>query len=81
MAPLFEYLEIPGLRFYHGAEQFIEQVEAALRNDTPALAAERQAAIKDGTWDARAAQLARLIHGLLRPAERREASCELYSRT
>jgi glycosyltransferase involved in cell wall biosynthesis len=81
MAPLFEYLEIPGLRFYHGAEQFIEQVEAALRNDTAALAAERQAAIKDGTWDARAAQLARLIHGLLRPAERREASCELYSRT
>jgi glycosyltransferase involved in cell wall biosynthesis len=81
MAPLFEYLETPGLRFYHGAEQFIEQVEAALRNDTPALAAERQAAIKDGTWDARAAQLARLIHERLHPAERREAPCELYSRT
>ena len=30
MAPLYEYLETPGLRFYRGAEQFIQQVEAAL---------------------------------------------------
>ena len=35
MAPLFEYLETPGLRFYRGVQQFIEQVEAALANDTP----------------------------------------------
>jgi glycosyltransferase involved in cell wall biosynthesis len=82
MAPLFEYLETPGLRFYRGAQQFIEQVEAALAHDTPALAAQRQAAVKDGTWDARADQLARLIHDLLHlAAERKEAPCELYSRT
>jgi glycosyltransferase involved in cell wall biosynthesis len=82
MAPLFEYLETPGLRFYRGAGQFIEQVEAALASDTPALAAQRQAVVKDGTWDARARQLAGLIHGVLQGAsERKEAPCELYSRT
>jgi glycosyltransferase involved in cell wall biosynthesis len=82
MAPLFEYLETPGLRFYRGAEEFIEQVEAALANDTPELAAQRQAVVKDGTWDARARQLAELIHGLLQEtSERKEAPCELYSRT
>ena len=82
MAPLFEYLETPGLRFYQGAGQFIEQVEAALASDTPALAAQRQAVVKEGTWDARARQLAELIHGLLQTAsERKEAPCELYSRT
>jgi glycosyltransferase involved in cell wall biosynthesis len=82
MAPLYEYLETPGLRFYRGHEQFIEQVEAALANDTPVLAAKRQAVVKDGTWDARARQLAALILELLRgTAERKEASCELYSRT
>jgi glycosyltransferase involved in cell wall biosynthesis len=82
MAPLFEYLETPGLRFYGGAQQFIEQVESALAHDTPRLAAQRQAAVKDGTWDARADQLAKLIRELLhRAAERKEAPCELYSRT
>jgi glycosyltransferase involved in cell wall biosynthesis len=82
MAPLFEYLETPGLRFYHGAGQFIEQVEAALRTDTPELAVERQAVVKDGTWDARARQLAELIQGLLQAtSQRKEAPCELYSRT
>jgi glycosyltransferase involved in cell wall biosynthesis len=66
MAPLYEYLETPGLRFYRGAEEFIEQIEAALESDTPALAAERQAVVKDGTWDERASQLAALINSLLR---------------
>jgi glycosyltransferase involved in cell wall biosynthesis len=66
MAPLYEYLETPGLRFYRGAQEFIAQIEAALEEDTPALAAQRQAAVKDGTWDERAAQLAVLINSLLR---------------
>jgi glycosyltransferase involved in cell wall biosynthesis len=66
MAPLYEYLETPGLRFYRGAEEFIEQIEAALESDTPALAAQRQAVVKDGTWDERASQLAALINSLLR---------------
>jgi glycosyltransferase involved in cell wall biosynthesis len=82
MAPLFEYLETPGLRFYRGVQQFIVQVEAALADDTPVLATQRQAVVKDGTWDARARQLAALILELLREtAERKEAPCELYSRT
>jgi glycosyltransferase involved in cell wall biosynthesis len=66
MAPLYEYLETPGLRFYRGADEFIEQVEAALTSDTAALAAQRQAVVKEGTWDRRANQLADLIHALLR---------------
>jgi glycosyltransferase involved in cell wall biosynthesis len=65
MAPLYEYLQTPGLRFYHGTQEFIAQVEAALATDTPASAAQRQAAVKHGTWDARAAQLATLIQSLL----------------
>ena len=85
IAPLYEYLETPGLRFYRGAQGFIEQVEAALANDTPELAAQRQAVVKDGTWDARASQLAALIHLLLsgeryEPA-REEAGCAHYSKT
>ena len=66
MAPLYEYLQTPGLRFYRGTQEFIAQVEAALSEDTPALAAQRQAVVKDGTWDERASQLAALINSLLR---------------
>jgi glycosyltransferase involved in cell wall biosynthesis len=88
MAPLYEYLETPGLRFYCGTQQFIEQVESALGNDTLAAAAQRQAVVKDGTWDERACQLAELILSLLRgqpyfhpAAEQKEVPCALYSRT
>ena len=66
IAPLYEYLETPGLRFYRGVQEFIEQVDAALSHDTPAAAAQRQAAVQQGTWDGRAIELARLIHSLLR---------------
>jgi glycosyltransferase involved in cell wall biosynthesis len=65
MAPLYEYLQTPGLRFYRGTQEFIAQVEAALATDTPLLAAQRQAAVKHGTWDARAAELGTLIQSLL----------------
>ena len=65
MAPLYEYLATPGLRFYRGTKEFIEQVEAALAENSPTLAVERQALVKDGTWDARASQLATLIRSLL----------------
>jgi glycosyltransferase involved in cell wall biosynthesis len=78
MAPLYEYLETPGLRFYHGTEEFIAQIEAALHEDTPALAAQRQAAVKDGTWDERARQLAALINSLLRGQRYIFASAELH---
>jgi hypothetical protein len=66
MAPLYEYLQTPGLRFYRGTREFIAQVEAALQEDSLSLGARRQAVVKDGTWDERARQLAALIHALLR---------------
>jgi glycosyltransferase involved in cell wall biosynthesis len=65
MAPLYEYLQTPGLRFYRGADEFIAQIEAALAEDNRTLAAQRQAVVKEGTWDQRASQLAALIHFLL----------------
>ena len=66
MAPLYEYLPMPGLRFYSGADEFIAQIEAALQDDSPILAAQRQDIVKDGTWDQRARQLAALLNSLLR---------------
>jgi glycosyltransferase involved in cell wall biosynthesis len=65
IAPLYEYLETPGLRFFRGTKEFIDQVETALEKDTLALAAQRQAVVRNGTWDERARQLATLINSLL----------------
>jgi glycosyltransferase involved in cell wall biosynthesis len=65
IAPLYEYLETPGLRFFRGTQEFIEQVETALEKDTLALATQRQAVVRNGTWDERARQLATLINSLL----------------
>ncbi len=81
MAPLYEYLQTPGLRFYRGTQEFIAQVEAAMEKDTPALAAQRQAVVKEGTWDERASQLAALIHSLLRGQRYSHLSPELYPLT
>jgi glycosyltransferase involved in cell wall biosynthesis len=81
MAPLYEYLQTPGLRFYRGTQEFIAQVEAAMEKDTPALAAQRQAVVKEGTWDERASQLAALIHSLLRGQRYSHLSSELYPLT
>jgi glycosyltransferase involved in cell wall biosynthesis len=81
MAPLYEYLETPGLRFYRGAQEFVAQVEAAMEKDTPALAAQRQAVVKEGTWDERASQLAALINSLLRGQRYSHLSPELYPLT
>jgi glycosyltransferase involved in cell wall biosynthesis len=77
MAPLYEYLEMPGLRFYRGTQEFIAQVEAALQEYSPSLGAQRQAAVKEGTWDERASQLAALIQSLLRGQPYSYSSAEL----
>jgi glycosyltransferase involved in cell wall biosynthesis len=77
MAPLYEYLETPGLRFYRGAQEFIAQVEAALAEDTPAPVAQRQAVVRQNTWDARATQLAALIRSLLRGQRYAHATADL----
>jgi glycosyltransferase involved in cell wall biosynthesis len=65
MAPLFEYLETPGLRFYKGADDFIAQVEDALKNDTFADRELRQMQVQDSTWDVRALQVGSLMTELL----------------
>jgi glycosyltransferase involved in cell wall biosynthesis len=78
MAPLYEYLQTPGLRFYRGTKEFIAQIEAALAEDTPSRAAQRQAVVKDGTWDERARQLAALINSLLRGQRYTHPSAELH---
>jgi glycosyltransferase involved in cell wall biosynthesis len=78
IAPLYEYLKTPGLRFYSGAGQFIEQVEAAMAKDTPALAAARQAVVSQDTWDVRAGQLAALINSLLQGGRYSHSSSELH---
>jgi glycosyltransferase involved in cell wall biosynthesis len=79
MAPLYEYLQTPGLRFYRGAKEFIAQVEASLAENSPSLAVQRQEIVKDGTWDARASQLAALIHSLLRGQRYTHPPAELHS--
>jgi len=65
MAPLYEYLQAPGVRFYHTADEFIEAVEQALAHDTPADRERRQAFVRDCTWDVRTGQLAGQISSLL----------------
>ena len=47
-------------------DEFIGLIENALAGDTAELAAQRQAVVKDGTWDARARELAALIDSVLR---------------
>jgi glycosyltransferase involved in cell wall biosynthesis len=78
MAPLYEYLQTPGLRFYRGTQEFIAQVEAALLEDSPVPGTQRQAVVKGGTWDERARQLAALIQSLLRGQPYSYPSAELH---
>jgi glycosyltransferase involved in cell wall biosynthesis len=78
IAPLYEYRQTPGLRFYRGTQEFITQIEAALEADSPALSAQRQAVVRDGTWDERASQLAALISSLLRGQRYSHPSPDLH---
>jgi glycosyltransferase involved in cell wall biosynthesis len=78
MAPLYEYLQTPGLRFYRGPDEFIAQIEAALQEDSRSLAAQRQAIVRDGTWDQRASQLAALLNSLLRGQRYSHSSSTLH---
>ena len=65
MAPLFEYLQTPGLRFYSGTDQFIACVEDALANDSAADRELRQSTVRNCTWDRRARELGELMQKLL----------------
>jgi len=57
IAPLYEYLETPGIRIYRGVDEFIAAVEDALCHDTPAMSAVRQQSVRAATWDVRARQI------------------------
>ena len=65
MAPLFEYLQTPGIRFYSDADDFIVQVEDALANDSAADRELRQSSVRGCTWDARAREVGTLMQKLL----------------
>jgi glycosyltransferase involved in cell wall biosynthesis len=65
IAPLYEYLQTPGLRFFRSADELILQVEHALMCDTAEQRRTRQAAVRDCTWDIRAQQVGDLIWALL----------------
>lgn len=63
ISPLYEYLNTPGIRIYHSADEFIELVEDALRHDSAGEL--RQAQVRHATWDQRALQLGRVVAGIL----------------
>lgn len=65
MAPLFEYLGTPGIRFYEGVDEFIAKVEDALANDSLADRSLRQSLVRECTWDVRAREVGTLMKDLM----------------
>jgi glycosyltransferase involved in cell wall biosynthesis len=65
MAPLYEYRNAPGVRFYETPDEFIEAVEEALNRDTPQEREQRQAFVRQATWDVRTRQLAQLLGSMI----------------
>ena len=65
IAPLYEYQQMPGLRFYRTADEFIAAVENALECDSTAERALRQSAVRSCTWDVRTLEFAALISRVL----------------
>lgn len=61
IAPLYEYLETPGIRIYRSTDEFIAAVEDALLRDTVPDCQLRQAVVRNCTWDIRAREVGRLI--------------------
>ena len=65
IAPLFEYQNSPGVRFYRTVEQFISAVDDALQHDTPEERQLRQSSVRACTWDVRTREVGVLIASLL----------------
>jgi glycosyltransferase involved in cell wall biosynthesis len=66
ITPLYEYEPLDGiLRVSRGMDDFIAKVEDALTNDSQEKQKARQLAVKDATWDARAAEVSEDIEALL----------------
>jgi glycosyltransferase involved in cell wall biosynthesis len=66
ISPLPEYESMSGvLRIGRSRDQFLQLVDEALHEDETDLAAARQNAVRDGTWDARAEWVSDLIERTL----------------
>jgi glycosyltransferase involved in cell wall biosynthesis len=65
IAPLYEYLQMPGVRIYRTVEEFIALVTEALACDTARERQLRQNAVRNCTWDVRAREVANLFRRLL----------------
>ncbi|HEY3581620.1 MAG TPA: hypothetical protein VGK82_13785, partial [Pyrinomonadaceae bacterium] len=66
IAPLPEYEAMSDvLRIARSRDEFFRLVEDALSEDDPSERARRQAAVKSGTWDARASFVGGLIQQVL----------------
>jgi len=62
ISPLPEYEHLADvLRIARSREEFMNLIKDALQEDDPSKAQARQAAVKDGTWDARADWVSELI--------------------
>jgi glycosyltransferase involved in cell wall biosynthesis len=66
IAPLYEYLNVPGVKIYRGTQEFIAAVEDALQHDTAQDRDLRQSVVRNCTWDVRARQVGELIASLLK---------------
>jgi len=72
IAPLYEYLDTPGLRIYQGVEQFIAQVENALAENEDQVHSHdqkefRRLQVKDHTWDIRTREVGKMLLADLTP--------------
>ena len=66
ISPLPEYEAMSDvLRIGRSHDEFIRLIEDALAENDPSRSSERQAAVKDGTWDARAEWVSDLIEDVL----------------
>ncbi|PYV07914.1 MAG: hypothetical protein DMG23_14945 [Acidobacteria bacterium] len=65
ISPLYEYLQMPGVRIYRSIDEFIALVSEALACDSPRERQSRQDAVRDCTWDVRAREVASLFRQLL----------------
>ncbi len=65
IAPLYEYLNTPGVRIYRTVDGFIDCVEEALHRDSAADRQLRQSQVRDCTWDVRAQQVGIMFSAML----------------
>jgi glycosyltransferase involved in cell wall biosynthesis len=71
IAPLPEYEHMSSvLRIARSRDQFIQLIQDALEEDSPAAARARQAAVMSGTWDARAEWVSEIIERAITAKEK-----------